>query len=77
MPYEFTAWEQEPEPQASFSRSGSPPRKHTGIGILDPPGPPKKQPVGAFFWSHVRRFFLRLTALVGLAGRKALDRDDE
>ena len=44
MPYEFSEWEQEPEPQASFSRSGSPPRKHAGIGFLDPPGPPTKQP---------------------------------
>ena len=44
MPYEFTEWEQEPEPQASFSRSGSPPRKHAGIGFVDPPEPPKKQP---------------------------------
>ena len=43
MPYEFTEWEQEPEPQASSSRAGGPPRKITGVGILDPPVPPKRQ----------------------------------
>jgi len=44
MPYEFTKWEDEPEPQASSSRGGIPPRKITGIGVLDPPVPPKRQP---------------------------------
>src|SRR5580700_4739937 len=43
MHYEFTEWEQEPEPEASSSRIGGPPRKVTGIGILDPPLPPKRQ----------------------------------
>lgn len=62
MPYEFTEWEQEPEPQASFSRSGSPPGKHTGIGFLDPPGPPK-QP--AIPWSALSRGFA-LLILLGL-----------
>jgi hypothetical protein len=42
MPYEFTEWEHEPEPEASSSRTGGPPRKVTGIGILDPPSPPKR-----------------------------------
>lgn len=45
MPYEFTEWEHEPEAQASSHRSGIPPRKSTGAGVLDPPVPPKK-PVG-------------------------------
>ena len=45
MPYKFTEWEQEPEPQASSGRTGGPPRKSTAIGVLDPPVPPKK-PVG-------------------------------
>jgi hypothetical protein len=44
MPYEFTDREYEPEPQASSSRGGLPPRKITGVGVLDPPVPPKKQP---------------------------------
>jgi len=43
MPYEFTEWEPEPEPQASSSRAGGPPRKTTAVGILDPPVPPKRQ----------------------------------
>ncbi len=44
MPHEFTDREYEPEPQASSSRGGVPPRKITGVGLLDPPVPPKKQP---------------------------------
>jgi hypothetical protein len=44
MPYEFTGREYEPEPQASSSRGGVPPRKTTGVGVLDPPVPPKRQP---------------------------------
>jgi hypothetical protein len=44
MPYEFTDREYEPEAQASSSRGNIPPRKFTGVGVLDPPVPPKKQP---------------------------------
>ena len=44
MPYEFTDREYEPEAQASSSRGGVPPRKITGVGVLDPPVPPRKQP---------------------------------
>ena len=44
MPYEFTDCEYEPKPQASSSRGGLPPRKITGVGVLDPPVPPRKQP---------------------------------
>ena len=68
MPYEFTQWEDEPEPQTSSARSGSPPRKHTEIGILDPPEPPKR-PLGAIPaipWSSVLRGFA-LLILVGVA----------
>jgi len=43
MPYQFTEWEPEPEPQASSSRAGGPPRKTTAVGTLDPPVPPKRQ----------------------------------
>jgi hypothetical protein len=43
MPHEFTDWEQEPEAQAGSSRRGGPPRKFTGVGVLDPPVPPKRQ----------------------------------
>ena len=44
MPYEFAENELELEPASSSSRSGGPPRKFTGIGILDPPVPPKRPP---------------------------------
>jgi hypothetical protein len=44
VPYEFTEYESEPELQASFARGGGPPRKHTGIGVLDPPVPPRRPP---------------------------------
>jgi hypothetical protein len=42
--YEFTEYESAPEPQASFARGGSPPRKRTEVGVLDPPVPPKRPP---------------------------------
>jgi hypothetical protein len=44
MPYEFAENEFELEPDASSARSGGPPRKLTGRGILDPPVPPKRPP---------------------------------
>jgi hypothetical protein len=44
MPYEFTEYEHEPEPQASSGRAGSPPRRLTAAGVLDPPVPPKRSP---------------------------------
>jgi hypothetical protein len=44
MPYEFAENEFELEPASSSSRPGVPPRKVTGIGILDPPVPPKRPP---------------------------------
>jgi len=44
VPYEFTEYEPELEPQSSAARSGGPPRKHTAAGILDPPVPPKRPP---------------------------------
>ena len=44
MPYEFAENEFELEPASSSARSGGPPRKPTGIGILDPPVPPKRPP---------------------------------
>jgi hypothetical protein len=43
MPYEFNEWEHEPETQTSSSRGGGPPRKITGVGLLDPTVPPKRQ----------------------------------
>jgi hypothetical protein len=45
VPYEFTENEFELGPQASSARGAGPPRKLTGIDVLDPPVPPKK-PLG-------------------------------
>jgi hypothetical protein len=44
MPYEFAENEFALEPAPSSARSGGPPRKLTGIGVLDPPVPPKRPP---------------------------------
>ena len=44
MGYEFIEREHELEAQASSSRGGLPPRKIAGVGVLDPPVPPKRQP---------------------------------
>lgn len=44
MPYDFSESEFELEPQVSSARGGGPPRKSSGIGILDPPFPPKRPP---------------------------------
>ena len=46
MPHEFTEYEYEPEAQAASSRGGGPPRHLTGVGVLDPLGPPAR-PSGA------------------------------
>jgi len=42
MAHEFTHREEEPEAQAAGGRHGRPPGKHTAVGVLDPPVPPKK-----------------------------------
>jgi len=42
MAHDFTPREEEPETQAAGSRAGSPPRKHTAAGVVDPPVPPKR-----------------------------------
>ena len=44
MPYEFTDRDYEPKALASSSRGGIPPRKIAGVGLLDPPVNPKRQP---------------------------------
>ena len=44
MPYEFAENEFELEAASSSARPGGPPRKFTGIGVLDPPVPPKRPP---------------------------------
>jgi hypothetical protein len=44
MPYEFAENEFELVPEASSAHTGGPPRKLTGIGVLDPPVPPRRPP---------------------------------
>ena len=44
MPYDFAENEYELDPQASSARGGGPPRKLTGVGVLDSPFPPKRPP---------------------------------
>jgi hypothetical protein len=65
MPYEFSEWAHEPETQTSSSLSGGPPRKMTGVGLLDPTVPPKRQgpllPISA-------TMFLRIFAAIILVG---------
>jgi len=45
VPYEFEENEFALEPEASSARSGGPPPKLTGTGVIDPPVPPKR-PLG-------------------------------
>ena len=66
MPYRFTEFEQELEPQPSMGRWGGPPRKSTLAGVLDTPTPPKKP-----IWPLSRipiSMVLRIWAIVLLAG---------
>ena len=65
MPYEFAEWNEEPEAQAGSSRSGGPPRKSIGVGVLDPPGPPSKH--GPPFLSLPRFSSRILVALILVA----------
>jgi hypothetical protein len=44
VPYDFAENAFELDPQAPSAHGGGPPRKQTGIGVLDPPVPPKRPP---------------------------------
>ncbi len=44
VPYDFAENEFALDPQAASARGGGPPRKRTGIGVLDAPFPPKRAP---------------------------------
>ncbi len=70
MPYEFSEWEHEPETQASSSRGGGPPRKMTGVGLLDPTVPPKRQgplfPISAAMVLRIFAAILLFGILVGM-----------
>ena len=68
MPYDFAENEFELEPAASAARAGGPPRKFTGIDVVDPPEPPKRPP--EFRPATPASVFLRILGtlmLVGLA----------
>jgi len=65
VPYDFPESEFELEPQASSARGG-PPRKLSGIGILDPPFPPKRPP--GPIPSVPSSLFVRILAGLLLAG---------
>jgi hypothetical protein len=68
VPYDFAENEYEPDAQASYARRGGPPRKRTGIGVLDSPFPPKMPPgpIPAVPSSLLFRIFAGLL-LAGLA----------
>jgi hypothetical protein len=66
MPYEFREWEEEPEPQPSSARGGRPPHKPKGIGVLDPPDPPRR--LQGFRSALPGSFLLRLLGGLVLAG---------
>jgi hypothetical protein len=64
MPYEFAEWDEEPEAQAGSRRTGGPPKKSVGIGVLDPPGPPSKH---GFPFVSLPQFSSRILAALILA----------
>lgn len=66
VPYEFLERESEPEAQAASAWGAVPPRKATGIGVLDPPVPPRR-PLGPLA-ALPASFLLRLLAALILAG---------
>jgi len=70
MPYEFSEWEHEPETQTSSSRVGDPPRKITGVGLLDPTVPPKRQgpllPISATMFMRIFAAIILVGLLVGM-----------
>jgi hypothetical protein len=70
MPHEFSEWEHEPETQTSSSRSGGPPRKTTGVGLLDSAVPPKRQrplfPISAAMLMRIFAAIILLGMLVGM-----------
>jgi hypothetical protein len=66
VPYEFTENEHEFEPQAASARGGGPPRKLTGVGVLDPPFPPKRPPgpIGPIRWTPASLLYRILAGLL-------------
>jgi len=69
VPYDFTEDEFELEPEASSAHSGGPPRKLSGIGVIDPPFPPRRPP--APIPTVPSSLFARILAGLLLAGLAA------
>lgn len=70
MPYQFSEYEDDPEPQASASLGGDPPRKATVAGVMDPPIPPRRPPgplasIPAQWWLRGIAAAVLLAILVG------------
>ena len=70
MPHEFTEHEHELETQVSSSRGGHPPRKITGVGILDPSMPSRRQnpllPMSAPVFVRILAAIILVTIVVGI-----------
>lgn len=66
MSYEFLENEFELEAASFGSMRGGPPRKLTGIGVLDPPVPPKRPP--GPIPTESASLFARIVAGLVLAG---------
>jgi hypothetical protein len=75
MPYEYTKYPHEPEPQPASSRGGRPPDKRIGIGVLDGPEVSPSNLARGFprisFWSGIALLAgaLLVLFLLGLASR--------
>jgi hypothetical protein len=69
MAYQFTEYEDELVPDASAALSGGPPKKLTGIGVLDPPASPR-HPMRQSPPSPAApvSLWLRMVAVIFLAG---------
>jgi hypothetical protein len=67
MAYEFTEWDDEMEVQPASAHSGGPPRKHIGIGVLDPGEPPEKHSV-TIPWDSLLRIMAWLILVALAAG---------
>ena len=66
MPSGCREWEEEPEPQPSGARNGRAPQKPKGIGVLDPPGAPRR--LHGFRSALPGSFLTRLLVGLVLAG---------
>ncbi|HKV61171.1 MAG TPA: hypothetical protein VJO16_04610 [Candidatus Acidoferrum sp.] len=63
MAYDFAENEYEPEALAAPARGGRPPRKFTGIDVVDSPFPPQR-PVGPIHSIQIPRWLRGFTGLL-------------